>query len=56
MRNDWKKIKTEVKVRSLKDHLKPSLTQNLGHFVSPFGTNDFDSDRSPDIIAKLIAA
>ena len=38
----------------MKDYLKPSLRENPDHFVLRVGTNDLDSDRSPDLIAKSI--
>ena len=43
-----------AKVRCMKDYLKPSLRENPDHFVLHVGTNDLDSDRSPDLIAKSI--
>lgn len=43
-----------MKVRSPKDHAKPSLKQNSDHFVLHVGTNDLDSDRSPKLISKSI--
>ena len=44
-----------AKVRCLKDHMKPSLRENLDHFVLHIGTNDLNSDRSLERIAKSIA-
>ena len=38
----------------MKDYLKPSLRENPDHFALHVGTNDLDSDRSPDPIAKPI--
>ena len=43
-----------AKVRCLKDHMKPSLRDNPDHFVLHIGTNDLNSDRSPELIAKSI--
>ena len=43
-----------AKVRCMKDYLKPSLKENPDHFVLHVGTNDLDSDRSPDLIIKSI--
>ena len=43
-----------AKVQCLKDHLKPSLLKNPDHFVLHIGTNDLNSDRSPELIAKSI--
>ena len=34
--------------------MKPSLSENLDHFVLHIGTNDLNSDRSPELIAKSI--
>ena len=44
-----------AKVRCLKGHMKPSLRENPDHFVLHIGTNDLNSDRSPELIAKSIA-
>ena len=41
-----------AKVRCMKDHLKPSLRENPDHFVLHVCTDDLDSDRSLDLIAK----
>lgn len=43
-----------MKVRSPKDHAKPSLKQNLDHFELHAGTNDLDSHHSPELISKSI--
>ena len=43
-----------AKVWCLKDHVKPSLRENMDHFVLHMGTNDLNSDRSPELIAKSI--
>ena len=43
-----------AKVRCMKDYLKPPLRENPDHFVLHVGTNDLDSDGSPDLIAKSI--
>ena len=45
---------SEAKVRCVKDHMKPSLHANPDHFVLHIGTNDLNSDRSPELIAKSI--
>ena len=45
---------TGAKVRCMKDHLKPSLRESPDHFILHVGTNDLDSDRPPDLIAKSI--
>ena len=41
-------------VHCTKDYLKPSLRKNTDHFFLYVGTNDLDSDRSPDLITKTI--
>ena len=43
-----------AKVRCMKDYLKPSLRQNPDHVVLHVGTNDLDSDKDPELIAKSI--
>ena len=43
-----------AKVRCMKDYLNSSLRENPDHFALHVGTNDLDSDRSPDLIAKSI--
>ena len=35
--------------------MKPSLRENPDYFVLHVGTNDLNSDRSPELIAKSIA-
>ena len=44
-----------AKIRCLKDHRKPSLRENPNHFDLHVGTNDLNSNRSPEPIAKSIA-
>ena len=39
---------------NIKDDMKPSLRENPDHFVLHIGTNDLNSDRSPELIAKSI--
>ena len=41
-------------VRCIKDYLKASWRENPDHFILYVGTNDLDSDRSPDLVAKSI--
>ena len=43
-----------LRVRCMKDYLKLSLRKNPDHFVLHVGTNDLDSDRSPNLITKSI--
>ena len=43
-----------AKVRCMKDYLKSSLRQNPDHVVLHVGTNDLDSDKDPELIAKSI--
>ena len=38
----------------MKNYLKLSLRENPDNFVLYISTNDLDSDRSPDLIAKSI--
>ena len=38
----------------MKNYLKLSSRENPDNFVLYIGTNDLDSDRSPDLIAKSI--
>ena len=42
-------------VRCLKDHVKPAKRKNPDHCILHVGTNDLDSETSPDMIAKSIA-
>ena len=44
-----------AKTRCMKDYLKPSLLENLDHFVLHVGTNYLNSERSSEPITKLIA-
>ena len=34
--------------------MKPSLKESIDHFIVQVGTNDLESERQPDFIAKLI--
>ena len=34
--------------------MKPPLCKNPDHFVAHIGTNDLNSDRSPELVAKSI--
>ena len=43
-----------AKFRCMKDHIKPSLREKTDHIVLHMGTDDFVSDRPPDLIAKSI--
>ena len=45
---------SEAKVRCIDDYLKPSLKENPDHFILHVDTNNLDSDRLPDLIAKSI--
>ena len=38
----------------MKDYMKPSLRQNSDHFILHVGTNDLNTERSPEFIAKSI--
>ena len=44
-----------AKTRCMKNYLKPSLRENPDHFTLHVGTNDLNSERSPEFIAKSIA-
>ena len=44
-----------AKVRCLKDNMKPSVRKNPDHFILHIGTNDLNSDKSPELIAKSLA-
>ena len=46
---------TGVKVRCMRDHIKPTLKEKLGRIVLHIGENGLDSDRPPDVIAKSVA-
>ena len=43
-----------VKVRCMKDRIKPTVKEKPDHIVLHLGTNDLASDRPPDLIAKSI--
>ena len=45
---------SRAKVRCLKDHMKSSLCKNPNHFVLHIGTNDLNSNKSLELIAKSI--
>ena len=38
----------------MKDYMKPSLRENPDHFILNVGTNDLNTERSPELIAKSI--
>ena len=38
----------------MKDYMKPSLRENPDHFLLQVGTNDLNTERSPELIAKSI--
>ena len=42
------------KVRCMKDHMKPSMRENPDHTILHVGTNDLNSDRPSNLIAKSI--
>ena len=39
----------------MKDYMKPSLRENPDHFILHVRTNDLNTERSPEVIAKSIA-
>ena len=44
-----------AKKRCMEDYLMPSLRENPDNFILHVGTNDLNSQRSPELIAKSIA-
>ena len=42
------------RTKCMKDYMKPSLRENPDHFILHVGTNDLDTERSPELIAKSI--
>ena len=38
----------------MKDYLKPSLRENHDHFILYIGTNELNTERSPELLAKFI--
>ena len=65
--NGWeisKRLQSDCKVyvkqfsgprtKCMKDYMKPSLRENPDHFILHVGTNDLDTERSPELIAKSI--
>ena len=43
-----------ARTRFMKDYMKPSLRENLDHFILQVGTNDLITERFPELIAKSI--
>ena len=43
-----------AKTKRIKDYMKPSLRENPDHFILNVGTNDLNTERSPELIAKSI--
>ena len=43
-----------AKTKCMKDYMKPSLRENPDHFILNVGTNDLNTERSPELIAKSI--
>ena len=43
-----------AKTKCMKDYTKPSLRENLDHFILHVGTNDLNTERSPELIEKSI--
>ena len=65
--NEWKiskRLQSDCKVyvkqfsgartKCMKDYMKPSLRENPDHFILHVGTNDLNTERSPELIAKSI--
>ena len=42
------------KFRCMKDHMKPSMREKPDHTILHVGTNDLNSDRPSDLVAKSI--
>ena len=51
----WKKF-PGAKARCMKDYVKPSVRQKPDHLILRVGTNDLDSDKLPEILAKSVVA
>lgn len=51
----WKKF-PGAKARCMKDYVKPSVRQKPDHLILRVGTNDMDSDKLPEILAKSVVA
>ena len=45
---------SDARTKSMKNYMKPSLPENLDHFILHVGTNDLNSERSPVLISKSI--
>ena len=43
-----------AKTKCMKDYMKPSLGENPDHSLLQVGTNDLNTERSPELIAKSI--
>ena len=43
-----------AKTKCMKDYMKPSLRENPDHFILNLGTNDLNTEKSPELIAKSI--
>ena len=43
-----------ARTKCMKDYTKPSLRENPDHFILHVGTNDFNTERSPELTAKSI--
>ena len=43
-----------AKTKRIKDYMKPSLRENPDHFILNVGTNDLNTEGSPELIAKSI--
>ena len=43
-----------ARTKCMKDYMKPSLRENPDHFILHVGTNDLNTERSPELIAKSI--
>ena len=43
-----------TRTKCMKDYMKPSLQENPDHFILHVDTNDLNTERSPELIAKSI--
>ena len=43
-----------ARTKCMKDYMKHSLRENSDHFIIHVGTNDLNTERSPELIAKSI--
>ena len=58
LQSDWKvylKHFSGAKIKYMnKDYMKHSLREHSGHFILQVGTNDMNTERSPELIRKSV--